>query len=92
MISDKNSLQSKVYPFIFLKDSIDEPLILTYDKGNYNCLSNVCTHRGNLLCLEQSDSNKIHCKYHGRVFDLNGNFLSCPGFNDVKNFPSQSDD
>jgi len=54
-------------------------------------LSNVCTHRGNLMYSETSDSNNIHCEYHGRVFDLEGNFLSCPGFDNVKNFPSRSD-
>ena len=91
IIIDKNSLKSKIYPFIFLQDSINEPLILTYDNGNYKCLSNVCTHRGNVLYLNQSDSNKILCKYHGRIFDLDGNFISCPGFDNVKNFPSKSD-
>ena len=50
VITDKNSVKSKIYPFIFLKDSVNEPLILTYDRGDYKCLSNVCTHRGNLLC------------------------------------------
>ena len=92
VITDKNSVKSKIYPFIFLKDSVNEPLILTYDRGDYKCLSNVCTHRGNLLCSDQLNSNKILCKYHGRTFDLNGNFLSCPGFDNVKNFPSKSDD
>ena len=64
VITDKNSLQSNVYPFTFLKDSIDEPLLLTFKEDRYICLSNVCTHRGNLLYSEQSNSNNIHCKYH----------------------------
>ena len=91
IITDKNSLKAKIYPFIFLKDSINEPLILTFKEGKYTCLSNVCTHRGNLLYSEPSNSNNIRCKYHGRTFDLEGNLLSCPGFDNVKNFPSKSD-
>ena len=92
IITDTNSIKSKIHPFIFLKDSINESLILTFKNGKYACLSNVCTHRGNLLSLEPSESHNIRCKYHGRVFDLKGNFLFCPGFDNVKNFPSKSDD
>ena len=91
IITDANSLKSNIYPFIFLEDSINEPLILTSKNNKYTCLSNVCTHRGNILYSNDSNSNKIHCKYHGRVFDLRGDFVSCPGFDKVKNFPSKSD-
>ena len=91
IIIDQNSLQSKIYPFVFLKDSVNEPLLLISKDNKYICLNNVCTHRGNLMYSEPSNSNNIHCKYHGRTFDLEGNFLSCPGFEDVKNFPSKSD-
>ena len=34
---------------------------------------------------------KIICKYHGRVFDLKGRFLSAPGFEEAKLFPSKID-
>ena len=38
------------YPFTLLDGYLDEPLLLTRDKGGLlNCLSNVCTHRGNLV-------------------------------------------
>ena len=47
------SKQGDVVPFILLKNYLDEPLILTCDKDNeLHCLSNVCTHRGNLLAYE----------------------------------------
>src|SRR6185503_5938331 len=39
-----------VYPFTLLPDYLDEPLLLTKDKtGSTNVLSNVCTHRGNIV-------------------------------------------
>jgi choline monooxygenase len=33
----------------------------------------------------------MRCRYHGRRFGLDGCFASTPGFEDAKNFPSQSD-
>ena len=39
-----------IFPFIFFQDTIDDPLILTIKGKDINCLSNVCTHRGSLLC------------------------------------------
>ena len=91
IIKDKNSLISKIYPITFLKGSVNEPLLLTFENNEYFCLSNVCTHRGNLLCTKKTDSNSIRCKYHGRLFTLKGNFKSTPGFEGVKNFPQDSD-
>tara|TARA_B100000579_G_scaffold174867_1_gene142566 strand:+ start:2587 stop:3663 length:1077 start_codon:yes stop_codon:yes gene_type:complete len=91
-IINANSLKSKIYPFTFLKDSVNEPLLLISEDNHYRCLSNVCTHRGNLLYAKESNSNNIRCEYHGRIFDFKGKFLSCPGFKNVKNFPSKEDD
>ena len=56
-IGDKNlvSKQQSVYPFVLLDGFLTEPLLLTKDKeGSINCLTNVCTHRGNLVALELS--------------------------------------
>ncbi len=91
-IIDKNRLTNTVSPLIFLKDSINEPFILIKKSDQIIALSNVCTHRGNILCLEGINSNSIKCKYHGRTFDLKGKITKYPGFNNVKNFPTKSDD
>ena len=81
-----------VTPVTLLEQYLDEPLILSMDKdGNLHCLSNVCTHRGNLLVEHPCKLNEIRCKYHGRRFHLNGKFLSMPEFKEVENFPSESD-
>jgi choline monooxygenase len=80
-------------PVHLLENYLDEPLVLTKDKeGKIHCLSNVCTHRGNLMVERACKVNDIRCKYHGRRFSLNGKFLSMPEFKEVKNFPSPSDD
>ena len=48
--SELVKIPGSCYPFKLLKYYLDEPLLLTRDKENQlHCLSNVCTHRGNLL-------------------------------------------
>lgn len=81
-----------LHPFILLKDYLNEPLLLSYDKlGELHCMSNVCTHRGNLLITEPCNAPDIRCKYHGRRFDMDGCFKSMPEFKEVKNFPTEAD-
>ena len=81
-----------VTPVNLLEHYVDEPLLLSRDKeGALHCLSNVCTHRGNLLVEKPCKLNDIRCKYHGRRFNLNGTFLSMPEFKEVQNFPSADD-
>lgn len=80
-------------PFTLLENFMDEPLLLARDEnGTLRCLSNVCTHRGNLLVYEACRLTHMRCKYHGRLFHLNGQFRSMPEFKEVKDFPSEKDD
>jgi choline monooxygenase len=82
-----------VTPVMLSEDFLNEPLLLSKDKeGKLHCLSNVCTHRGNLVVEKPCKLNDLRCKYHGRRFGLNGKFASMPEFKEVKNFPSPSDD
>ncbi len=82
-----------VYPIILLKKYLNEPLLLAKDADdNLKCISNVCTHRGNLLVTEPCSNQRIlTCKYHGRSFGLDGSFKFMPEFKEVKNFPTNSD-
>jgi len=81
------------YPFVLLKSYLNEPLLLITDEnGNLFCLSNVCTHRGNILMYEPCKTSNLRCKYHGRLFHLDGKFKSMPEFKEVSDFPSASDD
>ena len=54
-------------------------------------MSNVCTHRGNLVVYEPCKLNQLRCKYHGRLFSLDGKFISMPEFKEVENFPTAAD-
>jgi choline monooxygenase len=81
-----------VYPFTLLPDYLNEPLLLTKDKtGEINLLSNVCTHRGNIVAEKACKLSSLKCRYHGRMFNLDGKFVSMPEFKEVKDFPSAAD-
>jgi len=85
-------LQGQLFPHTLLEGFMNEPLLLVRDKEDrLHCLSNVCTHRGNLLVDAPCTENNIRCKYHGRRFHLDGRFQSMPEFEGVENFPSEQD-
>ena len=92
LITDVQNLdKNNIYPFCFLEDFIDEPLVLVKGDSSIKCLSNVCTHRAHLIATEKCNNNKLRCMYHGRTFNLDGTFNSMPGFKDVENFPTKRD-
>lgn len=74
-----------------IDNSLREPMLLTHVDGEIHCISNVCTHRGMLVCTEGSDAKRLQCPYHGRVFGMDGQFRSMPEFEEVENFPTQDD-
>lgn len=85
-------IPGQIFPLTLLENYLDVPLILSRDRNDrLHCLSNVCTHRGNILVEGSCIEKNIRCRYHGRRFDLDGKFLSMPEFEEVKNFPSNKD-
>ncbi len=86
------SKPGSVLPVTLLENFLEEPLLLSRDQqGQLNCLSNVCTHRGAILLDKPCTLHDIRCPYHGRRFQLNGDFLSMPEFKEVENFPTPAD-
>jgi choline monooxygenase len=55
---------------------LDEPLVVvrTLD-GELRLMSNVCTHRGNLVVTGPCRARELVCGYHGRCFGLDGRVL-----------------
>lgn len=91
--SERLSVPGQVLPISILPGYIDEPVILTRDlEDKLQCLSNVCTHRGNLLVEGECHAQNLRCRYHGRRFALDGKFVSTPGFEKAECFPSKKDD
>src|SRR5258708_11764479 len=79
-------------PRDLLPGLLDEPLLLARDEaGELRCLSNVCTHRGNLLVRAPCTAKEIRCGYHSRRFDLAGRMTFMPEFREARNFPSPAD-
>jgi len=84
--------RGSAFPFTLLEGFLDEPVVIIRDKDNLiKCLSNVCTHRGNLLITEPCKMSQIRCKYHGRTFNQNGEMVFMPEFKEVLNFPCEDD-
>ena len=79
-------------PREMLAGHLDEPLLLARDgAGALRCLSNVCTHRGNILVHGPCRAEQIRCSYHSRRFDLDGRMAFMPGFEQAQDFPGPAD-
>jgi choline monooxygenase len=91
--SERAARPGAVLPFEFLAGCVDEPLLLVRDlESQLHALSNVCTHRGNVLCTEPGVLQALRCRYHGRRFNLDGRMIAMPEFEGVHDFPTPRDD
>jgi phenylpropionate dioxygenase-like ring-hydroxylating dioxygenase large terminal subunit len=91
--SGKVRVPGQVHPFTLLEGLIDEPLLFTRGEDDrVRCLSNVCTHRGTLVCEGDGVVQGLRCRYHGRRFGLDGSFKFMPEFEGAAGFPSPADD
>lgn len=94
-IGDSNSLvplSESAYPLVLLEHYLDEPIVVIRNTDQQIiCLSNVCTHRGNLIVNHPGKIKQLICGYHGRRFFLDGRFKTMPEFNEAQNFPRPSD-
>ena len=92
-IGDSSLAPGSALPFTLLPGFLDEPLVTVRDAGGaVRVMSNVCTHRGNIVVNEPCKVTHLRCRYHGRIFDLDGRFRSMPEFKEVVDFPSAADD
>ncbi len=94
-VGHENLIEStkKTYPFVLLDGFLTEPMLLTKNTfENIHCLTNVCTHRGNLIVAEPGRNKKLPCGYHGRRFALDGSFEHMPEFKETEDFPRPCDD
>lgn len=89
---DQVTLPQSVFPFVLFDGYLTEPMLLTRDKDDViHCMTNVCTHRGNLVAMNPGKSKRLTCMYHGRKFNLKGEYESMPEFDDAKDFPRPCD-
>ncbi len=89
---DVLSPDANLFPFTLLDGYLEEPMLLSNVDDKIKCLSNVCTHRANLLIHHPKKSSKITCMYHGRRYSKEGKFEHMPEFQEAKNFPRPCDD
>lgn len=94
LVADLDQVRAprQAHPMCLLDGVIDEPLLLVRDESDrLHCLSNVCTHRGNLVLEQPATLSALRCRYHGRRFALDGTFQAMPEFDGVEGFPSDCD-
>jgi choline monooxygenase len=92
-VLDDVAAPESLAPRTLLPGCLDEPLLLARDAaGALRCMSNVCTHRGNILVGAACRAQQIRCGYHSRRFDLAGRMTFMPEFGQAKDFPAASDD
>lgn len=90
--ADALRMGEQLLPHTLLPGFLDEPIVFSRDRaGALHCLSNVCTHRGNILVDHPCHQTEIRCRYHGRRFRLDGSFVRMPEFEGVADFPSERD-
>lgn len=59
---------------------LSEDLVLFRDgKGRLGLMDALCPHRRANLCLGTSGERGLRCRYHGWLFDVDGNVLETPG-------------
>ncbi len=107
VLADADALAApgQCLPATLLPGVLDEPLLFTRAAsrdgearhgGQIHCLSNVCTHRGNILCdapaTAPATAPALRCRYHGRRFGLDGRMLAAPEFEGAADFPTSDDD
>ncbi len=83
-------LTGSVHPFVLYPGFMEEPLLLSRDASDdLKCLSNVCTHRANIVINNPGKMLELRCEYHGRRFEMDGKFKSMPEFKEAENFPRE---
>ncbi len=80
-----------LYPLYLLEHFLDEPILLSQTDAGVRCISNVCTHRGNIMIHHPGKSRRIVCGYHGRRFGLEGKMEHMPEFEEAQDFPRACD-
>ncbi len=89
---DQIEFPGYVFPKTILEQYLSEPLLLVHtEDGKLRCMTNVCTHRGNLVVNEPGKAKNLVCMYHGRKFGLDGKFQSMPEFQEAEGFPRDCD-
>ena len=93
-VGDENQVElpQTAHPFVLLDGFLTEPLVLTRGEDDeIHCLTNVCTHRGNMVVLGSGKTRKLICMYHGRRFNLQGEMEHMPEFKEAQDFPRPCD-
>lgn len=86
------ALPGSCWPTVLNEGIAPEPVVAVCGNDDrLRVLSNVCTHRAAVVVDAPCRTKELKCRYHGRRFGLDGQFVAMPRFGDVENFPSAAD-
>jgi len=64
-----------------------EPLVIVHGSdGTIRALSNVCRHRGTLICQGKGRGRRLTCPYHHWAYDLTGQLAAAPRMPETDQF------
>ncbi len=65
--------------YVLRRIGTDQVIVTRDAKGAISVLSNLCRHRGSLVCqADRGNTTHFRCPYHGWVYKNNGDWLSAP--------------
>ncbi len=74
-----------------IKEILNQPIILSRHKDkSIKAFYNVCQHRGGPLLRKDDCIAVFQCKYHGWIYNINGELKKTREFKGVKNFKSEN--
>lgn len=65
---------------------IGQPVLVVRDDEGVRAFSNVCMHRGTLLCVGVGNTQEFVCPNHGWRYSLDGSLIESPWFDRVADF------
>jgi len=68
----------------------DPLLVVRQQDMSVRVLANVCQHRGQVLAEGSGSVRRIRCPMHSWVYDLSGQLLAAPGFDEAAQFDKKA--
>lgn len=90
-VVEKLKMPENTFPISWFPHALNEEILLVKTKDHWQLLSNICTHRGFKIVHHPSKSRKLQCGYHGRRWNLQGDFEHMPEFKEAIDFPRPCD-
>lgn len=90
-IAEKMKMPENTFPISWYPNALNEEILLIKTESGWRVSSNICTHRGFKIVHHPTKLKKLQCGYHGRRWNMDGQFEFMPEFKEAEQFPSPCD-